>query len=156
MILVLSANCAVRHQFYPQWALVLWSHIMSSKKHSNAAGLSSRGSASKRRMQLTSYLWKKIGMLWKNYGKAMEFLFLGSVRTLILILELRSNLSTQQGMRSVLRVHLKWRQKCDLLNNSLFCTRWVQYLRSPNAVRFWPRAWPGGIYNIAVCTALIL
>ena len=24
-------------------------------------------------------------MLWKNYGKAMEFLFLGSVRTLLLI-----------------------------------------------------------------------
>ena len=55
---------------------------MSSKKHSNATGPSSRGSASKRRMQLTSYLWKKNGMLWKNYGKAMEFLFLGSVRTL--------------------------------------------------------------------------
>ena len=59
---------------------------MSSKKHSNATGPSSRGSASKRRMQLTSYLWKKIGMLWKNYGKAMEFLFLGSVRTLYLTL----------------------------------------------------------------------
>ena len=57
------------------------SHI-SSKKHSNAAGQSSRGSASKGQMQLTSYLWKKIGMLWKNYGKAMEFLFWGSVRTL--------------------------------------------------------------------------
>ena len=55
---------------------------MSSKKHSNGAGQSSRGSASKRRMHLTSYLWKKIGMLWKNYGKAMEFLFWGSVRTL--------------------------------------------------------------------------
>ena len=55
---------------------------MSSKKHSNAAGQSSRGSSSKGRMQLTSYLWKKIGMLWKNYGKAMEFLFWGSVRTL--------------------------------------------------------------------------
>ena len=58
---------------------------MSSKKHSNGAGQSSRGSASKRRMHLTSYLWKKIGMLWKNYGKAMEFLFWGSVRTLIII-----------------------------------------------------------------------
>ena len=59
---------------------------MSSKKHSNATGPSLRGSASKRRMQLTSYgtYGKKIGMLWKNYGKAMEFLFLGSVRTLIL------------------------------------------------------------------------
>ena len=72
MILVLSANCAVRHQFYPQWSLVLLSHIMSSKKHSNAAGLSSRGSASKRRMQLTSYLWKKnwnaMEKLWKSYG----------------------------------------------------------------------------------------
>ena len=55
---------------------------MSSKKHSNGAGQSSRGSASKRRMHLTSYLWKKIRMLWKNYGKAMEFLFWGSVRTL--------------------------------------------------------------------------
>ena len=31
-----------------------------------------------------SYLipMEKIGMLWKNYGKAMEFLFWGSVRTL--------------------------------------------------------------------------
>ena len=55
---------------------------MSSKKHSNAAGQSSRGSSNKGRMQLTSYLWKKIGMLWKNYGKAMEFVFWGSVRTL--------------------------------------------------------------------------
>ena len=55
---------------------------MSSKKHSNAAGQSSRGSSNKGQMQLTSYLWKKIGMLWKNYGKAMEFLFWGSVRTL--------------------------------------------------------------------------
>ena len=57
---------------------------MSSKKHSNAVVQSSRGSASKGQMQFTSYLvWKKIGMLWKNYGKAMEFLFWGSVRTLI-------------------------------------------------------------------------
>ena len=56
---------------------------MSSKKHSNAAGQSSRGSASKGRMQLTSYLWKKIGMLRKNYGKVMEFIFWGSIRTLI-------------------------------------------------------------------------
>ena len=55
---------------------------MSSKKHSNAASQLSRGNASKGQMQLTSYLWKKIGMLWKNYGKAMEFLFWGSVRTL--------------------------------------------------------------------------
>ena len=86
MILVLSANCAVRHQFYPQWALVLWSHIISSKKHSNATGPSSRGSASKRRMQLTSYLWKKLECYVKNYGKAMELFFLGSVRTLWVIL----------------------------------------------------------------------
>ena len=57
---------------------------MSLKTHSNASCQSSRGSASKGRMQLTSYLWKKIGMLWKNYGKAMEFLFWGSVRTLFL------------------------------------------------------------------------
>ena len=55
---------------------------MSSKKHSNATVPSSRGSASKIRMQSTSYLWKKIGMLWKNYEKVMEFVFLGSVRTL--------------------------------------------------------------------------
>ena len=59
---------------------------MSSKKHSNADSQSSRGSSSKRRMQLTSYLWKKIGMLWKNYGKDMEFLFWGSVRTLHFLL----------------------------------------------------------------------
>ena len=76
MRLVLSTNCALRHLLYPQCH-------MSSKKHSNAAGQSSRGSASKGWMQLTSYLWKKIGMLWKNYGKAMEFLFWGSVRTLL-------------------------------------------------------------------------
>ena len=25
--LVLSTDCAVRHQLYPQWSLVLWSHI---------------------------------------------------------------------------------------------------------------------------------
>ena len=45
---------------------------MSSKKHSNAAGQSSRGSASKGRMQLTSYLWEKnwnaMEKLWKSYG----------------------------------------------------------------------------------------
>ena len=70
MILALSTNCAVIHLLYPQCH-------MSSKKHSNAAGQSSRGSASKGRMQLTSYLWKKIGMLWKNYGKPMEFSFPG-------------------------------------------------------------------------------
>ena len=78
MRLVLSTNCAVRHLLY---RVSTMSH-MSSKKHSNAAGQSSRGSSNKGRMQLTSYLWKKIGMLWKNYGKAMEFLFWGSVRTL--------------------------------------------------------------------------
>ena len=47
------------------------SHI-SSKKHSNAAGQSSRGSASKGWMQLTLYLWKKnwnaMEKLWKSYG----------------------------------------------------------------------------------------
>ena len=45
---------------------------MSSKKHSNAAGQSSRGSSCKGRMQLTSYLWKKnwnaMEKLWKSYG----------------------------------------------------------------------------------------
>ena len=41
---------------------------MSSKKHSKAAGQSPRGSFNKGRMQLTLYLWKKIGMLWKSYG----------------------------------------------------------------------------------------
>ena len=61
---------------------------MSSKKHSNAASQSSGGSSSKGRMKLTSYLWKKIGMLWKNYGKAMEFLFWGSVRTLYIYRDL--------------------------------------------------------------------
>ena len=44
---------------------------MSSKKHSNAAAQSSRGSASKRRMQLTLYLWKKL----ECYGKTMEKLW---------------------------------------------------------------------------------
>ena len=78
MRLVLSTNCAVRHLIYSIYNVT----YMSSKKHSNAAGQSSSGNASKGRMQLTSYLWKKIGMLWKNYGKAMEFLFWGSVRTL--------------------------------------------------------------------------
>ena len=29
-------------------------------------------------------------MLWKNYGKAMEFLFLGSVRTLLLPMPLEA------------------------------------------------------------------
>ena len=62
VILVLSANCAVRRILYQ----------MSSKKHSNAAGQSSRGSASKGRMQLTSYLWKKnwnaVEKLWNFFS----------------------------------------------------------------------------------------
>ena len=78
MRLVLSTNCAVRHLLYPQCHIDLY----HQRNTQNAAGQSSRGSASKGQMQLTSYLWKKIGMLWKNYGKAMEFLFWGSVRTL--------------------------------------------------------------------------
>ena len=79
MRLVLSTNCAVRHLLYPQCHIDLY----HQRNTQNAAGQSSRGSASKGQMQLTSYLWKKIGMLWKNYGKAMEFLFWGSVRTLL-------------------------------------------------------------------------
>ena len=51
-----------------------------SKKNSNAAGQSSRGSASKGRMQLTSYLG---GKKLERYGKAMEFFFWGSVQTLL-------------------------------------------------------------------------
>ena len=47
------------------------SHI-SSKKHSNAAGQSSRGGSSKGQMQLISYVWKKnwnaMEKLWKSYG----------------------------------------------------------------------------------------
>ena len=50
---------------------------MSSKKHANAAGQSSRGSSSKGWMQLTSYLWKKIGMLWKKLWKSYGISFLG-------------------------------------------------------------------------------
>ena len=69
---------------------------MSSKKHANSAGHTSRGSSSKGRMQLTSYLWKKIGLLWENYGKAMEFTFWGSVRTLIPITSLNKNSHTRQ------------------------------------------------------------
>ena len=79
MRLVLSTNCAVRHLLYPQCHIDLY----HQRNTQNVAGQSSRGSASKGQMQLTSYLWKKIGMLWKNYGKAMEFLFWGSVRTLL-------------------------------------------------------------------------
>ena len=79
MILVLSANCVKALSFWihetsaqyklcrKTFTLSTMSH-MSSKKHSNAASQSSRGSASKGQMQLTSYLWKKIGMLWKSYG----------------------------------------------------------------------------------------
>ena len=63
---------------------------MSSKKHSNAAGQSSRGSSSKGRMPLTSYLWKKnwnaMEKLWKSYGisflgictNPVEYYFLSS------------------------------------------------------------------------------
>ena len=69
--LLLSASFAVRHQLYPQWTLVLWESHMSLKKHSNAAAQSSRGSASKGQMQLTSYLWKKL----ECYGKTMEKLW---------------------------------------------------------------------------------
>ena len=43
---------------------------MSSKKHSNAAGQSSRGSASKGQMRLTSYLWKKN---WNAMEKLWNF-----------------------------------------------------------------------------------
>ena len=53
---------------------------MSSKKHSNAAAQSSRGSASKGQMQLTSYLWKN----WNAMEKLWNFFFWGSVRTLVL------------------------------------------------------------------------
>ena len=53
MKLVLSANCVVRHLLYPQWVLVLSSHICHQRSTQ-----SSRGSASKGQMQLTSYLWK--------------------------------------------------------------------------------------------------
>ena len=81
MRLVLSTSLCLK-----TFTLSTMSHI-SSKKHSKAAGQSSRGSASKGWMQLTSYQWKKIQL--ECYGKAMEFLFWGSVRTLthIYILE---------------------------------------------------------------------
>ena len=76
MRLVLSTNCAVRHLLYPQC------HICH-QRNTQMLPVNHQGeSSSKGWMQLTSYLWKKIGMLWKNYGKAMEFLFWGSVRTL--------------------------------------------------------------------------
>ena len=82
MRLVLSANCAVTHLLlFTVGTGALKAH-KSSKKHSNAAGQSSRGSASKGQSQLTLYLWKKIGMLCKNYGKAMVIFFWGSVRNL--------------------------------------------------------------------------
>ena len=64
MRLVLSANS-------PMGTSALKSHMYVIKKHSNAAGQSSRGSASKGQMQLTSYLWKKLSVLeklWKSYG----------------------------------------------------------------------------------------
>ena len=46
---------------------------MSSKKHSNAAAQSSRGSASKGQMQLTSYLWKKLECNGKTVEKLWNF-----------------------------------------------------------------------------------
>ena len=51
---------------------------MSPKKHSNAAGQSSWGSASKGQMQLSSYIWKNWNATGK-YGKAMD-IFLGICR----------------------------------------------------------------------------
>ena len=68
MRLVLSTNCAVRHLLYPQCHIDLY----HQRNTQNAAGQSSRGSASKGQMQLTSYLWKKnwnaMEKLWKSYG----------------------------------------------------------------------------------------
>ena len=79
MRLVLSTNCAVRHLLYPQC------HVCHQRNTQMLPVNHQGGSSSKGRMQLTSYLWKKIGMLWNNYGKAMEFLFWGSVRTLLVV-----------------------------------------------------------------------
>ena len=72
MRLVLSTNCAVNLKsiLSTMCTGALKSH-MSSKKHSNGAGQLSRGSACKRRMHLTSYLWKKM----ECYGKTMEKLW---------------------------------------------------------------------------------
>ena len=67
MRLVLSTNCAVRHLLYPQCHIDLY----HQRNTQNAAGQSSRGSASKGQMQLTSYLWKKL----ECYGKTMEKLW---------------------------------------------------------------------------------
>ena len=113
MRLVLGTNCAVRHLLYPQCH-------MSSKKHSNAAGQSSRGSASKGGMQLTSYLWKKIGMLWKNYGKAMEFLFWASVRTL---LRETSNYATTRLKRFLVREN-DWKRPVIGVRCAWFHSAW--------------------------------
>ena len=49
----------------------------SSKKHSNAAGQSSKGSASKGQMQLTSYLWGKNWNALERLWKFSFFFFLG-------------------------------------------------------------------------------
>ena len=102
------------------------SHI-SSKKHSNAAGQSSRGSASKGWMQLTSYLWKKIGMLWKNYGKAIEFLFWGSVRTLYVIKDKEGDRTDNSGATDcILHFNL------PALLTTKVTTTWLLTISSPS------------------------
>ena len=76
MTLVLSTNCAVRHLLYPQCHICHQRNTQMVPGNHQGEVLVKDGCSS-----LHTY-GKKIGMLWKNYGKAMEFLFWGSVRTL--------------------------------------------------------------------------
>ena len=58
---------------------------------------------------------KKIGMLWKNYGKAMEFLFWGSVRTL--------NLEEKKDKLHTWGVRFSVQSLCQIFESAIF---WVE------------------------------
>ena len=97
MRLGLSANCAVRHFDISTMGTDALEAYMSSKKHSNAAAQSSRGSASKGGMQLhvTSYLWKSYGIFFlgicTNPDNNTVYIIYVSVYTCISFLSTRSN-----------------------------------------------------------------
>ena len=75
MRLVLSTNCAVRRLLYPQC------HICH-QRNTQMLPANHQGEVLVKDRCINFIPMEKNGMLWKNYGKAMEFLFWRSVRTL--------------------------------------------------------------------------
>ena len=78
MRLVLSTNCAVRRLLYPQC------HICH-QRNTQMLPANHQGEVLVKDRCINFIPMEKNGMLWKNYGKAMEFLFWRSVRTLYTI-----------------------------------------------------------------------